>query len=116
MRSVSRAIWPSIEPVLVAEPPYSAKMEDFFSFVKYDILIFFKCVQIILKIGGKGSKIYRSQRFGGLFFLFVHLPQFDISMNCIHVVGNRPQFIKLALLHQAIAMYTPFTQKILHTG
>ena len=37
-------------------------------------------------------------------------------MNCIHVVGNRPQFVKLALLHQAIAKHTPFQQKILHTG
>lgn len=37
-------------------------------------------------------------------------------MNCIHIVGNRPQFIKLALLYQAIAKYTPFQQKILHTG
>jgi UDP-GlcNAc3NAcA epimerase len=37
-------------------------------------------------------------------------------MNCIHVVGNRPQFIKLALLHQAIAKHTSFQQKIVHTG
>ncbi|HJT75252.1 MAG TPA: UDP-N-acetylglucosamine 2-epimerase, partial [Chitinophaga sp.] len=37
-------------------------------------------------------------------------------MNCIHIVGNRPQFIKLALLHRAIAKHTPFPQKILHTG
>lgn len=37
-------------------------------------------------------------------------------MNCIHIVGNRPQFIKLALLHQAISLHTPFQQKILHTG
>lgn len=37
-------------------------------------------------------------------------------MNCIHIVGNRPQFIKLALLHQAIAKHTSFEQKIVHTG
>jgi UDP-GlcNAc3NAcA epimerase len=38
------------------------------------------------------------------------------TMNCIHIVGNRPQFIKLALLHQAIAEHTSFPQKIIHTG
>ena len=34
----------------------------------------------------------------------------------IHIVGNRPQFIKLAVLHAAIAKYTQFEQLIIHTG
>lgn len=33
----------------------------------------------------------------------------------IHIVGNRPQFIKLAVLHQAIAK-TGLSQKIIHSG
>jgi hypothetical protein len=33
IRSVSKAIWPSIEPVFVAFPPYSAKMLALFSVV-----------------------------------------------------------------------------------
>lgn len=34
----------------------------------------------------------------------------------IHVVGNRPQFIKLAVLFDAIRKRTPFQQYIIHTG
>lgn len=34
----------------------------------------------------------------------------------IHVVGNRPQFVKLAMLHNAIAKETSFNQFIIHTG
>ncbi len=34
----------------------------------------------------------------------------------IHIVGNRPQFIKLAVLYDAIAKYTSFNQFIIHTG
>ena len=34
----------------------------------------------------------------------------------IHVVGNRPQFIKLAVLHHAIAKHTNLQQFIIHTG
>ena len=34
----------------------------------------------------------------------------------IHVVGNRPQFIKLAMLYDAIAKHTSFKQFIIHTG
>lgn len=34
----------------------------------------------------------------------------------IHVVGNRPQFIKLAVLFDAIKKYTSFRQFIIHTG
>ncbi len=34
----------------------------------------------------------------------------------IHVVGNRPQFIKLAVLHKAMHSTQAFTQEILHTG
>ena len=36
--------------------------------------------------------------------------------NIIHIVGNRPQFIKLAVLYDAIAKNTGFNQIILHTG
>lgn len=36
-------------------------------------------------------------------------------MNIIHIVGNRPQFIKLGLLHKAIAA-TGIEQQIIHTG
>ncbi len=34
----------------------------------------------------------------------------------IHIVGNRPQFIKLAVLYDAIAKHTTFNQLIIHTG
>lgn len=34
----------------------------------------------------------------------------------IHIVGNRPQFIKLAVLYDAIAKHTNFNQLIIHTG
>ena len=34
----------------------------------------------------------------------------------IHIVGNRPQFIKLALLHDAIAKHTSYNQFIIHSG
>jgi UDP-GlcNAc3NAcA epimerase len=34
----------------------------------------------------------------------------------IHIVGNRPQFIKLAVLYHELASDNLFTQKIIHTG
>lgn len=34
----------------------------------------------------------------------------------IHIVGNRPQFIKLAVLYNAIKEYSSFRQFIIHTG
>lgn len=34
----------------------------------------------------------------------------------IHVVGNRPQFIKLAVLYDAIRRFTSLNQVIIHTG
>ncbi|ANH81022.1 hypothetical protein A8C56_08555 [Niabella ginsenosidivorans] len=34
----------------------------------------------------------------------------------IHVVGNRPQFIKLSVLYKAIAQYGNIRQTIIHTG
>ena len=34
----------------------------------------------------------------------------------IHIVGNRPQFIKLAVLHRELAQSALFFQKIVHTG
>ncbi|MFC4261431.1 UDP-N-acetyl glucosamine 2-epimerase [Ferruginibacter yonginensis] len=34
----------------------------------------------------------------------------------IHIVGNRPQFVKLAVLHKALATLTNVTQQIVHTG
>ncbi|MEO5592576.1 MAG: UDP-N-acetyl glucosamine 2-epimerase [Chitinophagaceae bacterium] len=34
----------------------------------------------------------------------------------IHIVGNRPQFIKLAVLYRELAESGLFTQKIIHTG
>ena len=40
IRSVSMAICPSMEPVLAARPPKSAKILAFFSVVKYDISLF----------------------------------------------------------------------------
>jgi UDP-GlcNAc3NAcA epimerase len=36
--------------------------------------------------------------------------------NILHVVGNRPQFIKLAVLYKEIAASKTFDQKIIHTG
>ena len=40
IRSVNKAIWPSIEPVLVAFAPKLVKMSAFFSIVKYGIFVF----------------------------------------------------------------------------
>ena len=37
-------------------------------------------------------------------------------MSYIHIVGNRPQFIKLGILHKAIAEQSSASQKIIHTG
>ncbi|MFN0082321.1 MAG: UDP-N-acetyl glucosamine 2-epimerase [Ferruginibacter sp.] len=34
----------------------------------------------------------------------------------LHIVGNRPQFIKLAVLHSELAKDTGIVQKIIHTG
>jgi len=34
----------------------------------------------------------------------------------VHIVGNRPQFIKLAVLYRELAKDKLFTQKIIHTG
>lgn len=34
----------------------------------------------------------------------------------IHIVGNRPQFIKLAILHKEISGSSKLSQKIIHTG
>ena len=34
----------------------------------------------------------------------------------IHVVGNRPQFIKLAMLYPAIKKHTSLAQSVIHTG
>ena len=34
----------------------------------------------------------------------------------IHIVGNRPQFIKLAVLHKELAGSDLFKQTIIHTG
>jgi UDP-GlcNAc3NAcA epimerase len=34
----------------------------------------------------------------------------------IHIVGNRPQFIKLAILHKEISSTSNLSQKIIHTG
>lgn len=34
----------------------------------------------------------------------------------LHIVGNRPQFIKLAILHNELSKDTSFLQKIIHTG
>ena len=34
----------------------------------------------------------------------------------LHIVGNRPQFIKLAVLYNELAKDENFTQKIIHTG
>ena len=36
--------------------------------------------------------------------------------NIVHIVGNRPQFIKLAVLHEELARHDYFLQKIIHTG
>ena len=40
IRSVNKAIWPSIEPVLVAFAPKLVKIPAFFSIVKYGIFVF----------------------------------------------------------------------------
>lgn len=40
IRSVNKAIWPSIEPVLEALAPKVVKMSAFFSVVKYGIFVF----------------------------------------------------------------------------
>ena len=40
IRSVNKAIWPSIEPVLEALVPKDVKMSAFFSIVKYGIFVF----------------------------------------------------------------------------
>ncbi|HLI92401.1 MAG TPA: UDP-N-acetylglucosamine 2-epimerase (non-hydrolyzing) [Puia sp.] len=37
-------------------------------------------------------------------------------MNIIHIVGNRPQFIKLSLLHGALSGHTRVRSRIIHTG
>ncbi len=37
-------------------------------------------------------------------------------INIVHIVGNRPQFIKLAVLYNELATDPSFTQKIIHTG
>ena len=34
----------------------------------------------------------------------------------LHIVGNRPQFIKLAVLHQELSNFSAVSQKIIHTG
>jgi UDP-GlcNAc3NAcA epimerase len=34
----------------------------------------------------------------------------------LHIVGNRPQFIKLAVLHKELSTVPEFSQKIIHTG
>ena len=34
----------------------------------------------------------------------------------LHIVGNRPQFIKLAVLHRQLKNDSSFSQKIIHTG
>lgn len=38
------------------------------------------------------------------------------NQTIIHIVGNRPQFIKLAVLYDAIAKHTNLNQVIVHTG
>ena len=47
IRSVNRAICPSIEPVLVAFAPKVVKMSAFFSIVKYGIFVFFNNVFVM---------------------------------------------------------------------
>ena len=37
-------------------------------------------------------------------------------MNIVHIVGNRPQFVKLGILHKAIADAGFARQTIIHTG
>ncbi|MGZ8518108.1 MAG: UDP-N-acetylglucosamine 2-epimerase, partial [Chitinophagaceae bacterium] len=34
----------------------------------------------------------------------------------LHIVGNRPQFIKLAILHKELAVDGSVLQRIIHTG
>jgi UDP-GlcNAc3NAcA epimerase len=38
------------------------------------------------------------------------------TMNIAHIVGNRPQFIKLSLLHRALARHGGVHSRIIHTG
>jgi UDP-GlcNAc3NAcA epimerase len=37
-------------------------------------------------------------------------------MTIVHIVGNRPQFIKLSLLHEALSAYPAVHSRIIHTG
>jgi len=37
-------------------------------------------------------------------------------MTIMHIVGNRPQFIKLSLLHRALSRETGVSSRIIHTG
>src|SRR5579872_6284387 len=37
-------------------------------------------------------------------------------MNIVHIVGNRPQFIKLSLLHDALLAHPGVHSRIIHTG
>jgi UDP-GlcNAc3NAcA epimerase len=37
-------------------------------------------------------------------------------MNVLYIVGNRPQFVKLAVLHQEMAKHTFINESIIHTG
>lgn len=62
IRSVSKAICPSIEPVLVTDPPKSPKIVDFFSLVKYDIFEFFKMHPNIYAayFGSEGMEKFKS--------------------------------------------------------
>ncbi len=39
-----------------------------------------------------------------------------MNKTILHIVGNRPQFIKLAVLYDAIAKGTSYNQLIIHTG
>ncbi|HEV2353251.1 MAG TPA: UDP-N-acetylglucosamine 2-epimerase, partial [Puia sp.] len=37
-------------------------------------------------------------------------------MNIVHIVGNRPQFIKLSLLHEALSIRPGVHSRVIHTG
>ncbi|HEX3934995.1 MAG TPA: UDP-N-acetylglucosamine 2-epimerase, partial [Puia sp.] len=37
-------------------------------------------------------------------------------MTIAHIVGNRPQFIKLALLQRALSRHAGWRSRIIHTG
>jgi UDP-N-acetylglucosamine 2-epimerase len=37
-------------------------------------------------------------------------------MTIAHIVGNRPQFIKLALLQRALSRYAGLQSRVIHTG